>query len=1600
MLLVLGVHRSGTSTIARSLECIGAVPSARLHEPMAGNPKGFFEDLDVQRFNQYTLLPALSLRWHDLAQPDWTRLSDHRRAELVGVASEIIARNFPNDAAVCVLKDPRLCVLLPFWQQVLHRSGFDMKAVCAVRDPLSVARSLQARDGIPIRHGAALYAAQWAYAHASSKHLPRTFMSYDALLADPRGELTRVAAGLALTCPPDFPDRVASMSADFLDVSLRHSISSPEECSRNPEVPEIAVRVHGALTALRAGSTHEPAAAEAVVELEAISGTLVQAGPVLAVYDHAQPDAETPDKQGHPMRSELDSILQMTDRRAVDALRVNQLERQMQSLHAEVMRLNADAQAAARGDRRNGSGNGSSPLRPNALRRLAQTVSGLLLPVWQSLQSPARRQKHALRREVKIVRASGLFDAAYYVEQNPDVRGIGLDPVDHYVRYGWREGRNPSATFDTRFYLGRHVPGRDRNPLIHYHQVGRYAGCATREASQGDLAGIGLEAPALADCAADRWSARVIVKIRRALGLTPTAPAPPSKHRSSGDSGRPERSMADRQIPRSCTVLFIGCDGLVAGSQVLLLNAIQWLRRHTGIEARIILIRGGDLSGAYAECGPMVVWQDLLARLPDRSRRREELLRLYADIDLIYGNTVIAPELYVELECLGKPVLTHVHELEKSIRAYASASAIEAMVRLSSRFVACSRPVAANLIENHGIDPGRIATINDFIEHREYPVPARAALRGVLGLPQHGLLVVGCGTIYGRKGTDLFVDTAIRCRELGIGDATFIWVGGQHWDTDAESAPLGPWRDIMGRISGRGMSDSIRFVGARSNAREYMAAADLFLLPSREDPFPLVCLEAAQCGTPIVCFDGAGGMPEFVSSDAGVVVPYLDTAAAAQAIKRLHDDRGLLKRLGDAASAKLRARHTDEIAVPLIAEQIHQAAGTAPLVSVIVPVFNQRPFLERRIESILAQDFRDIEIIILDDCSTDGSLELARSLAARGNIRVVESDRNSGSPFGQWARGIHFARGTYVWIAEGDDSSEPAFLSEVLPMLGDPSVSLAYSDSVVIDAQDRPIDDYRQYYESLDRSHWRMDHVVPVETEINLGLGVKNTIPNVSAVVFRRDRVTPDLLSRIATMRFAGDWMFYVQLAKGGKIAFRRSPLNLHRRHATTVTRQFHEAEDRKRTLLAEVGMVHEWVVDQYSLSQPFRERMLSYLAAQVEALFPAAEGNRLVSPDRELLERVDSRVAQSARRRIAVTFVTTNDWSHDGGSEQLWIHAAQRMAGQGHRVQVVIRRWDPEPYFIAAFRAHGIEVVFKDTAPEGAVESFRPDLVVISIGDQDEGTEWYEACTRHRLPFVIVNHLTKEPKYWPIRHELQDSVRLGNLAARRVLFTSINNRVLMERRLRCTIPQAGLFHNPLFLDRSRRIPFPPSIEPLRLAMPARMLNIHKGLDVAVEVFALDKWQSRPIELHLYGHGPDEEALRATVKKSGQRNVFFHDPQWQLPHPDMEAIWRECHGLLMTSFMEGMPLVLLNAMFYGRVPIVTDIGGHREVVEDGVNGFVAEVPARDSVDSALERAWRRRAEWERIGIAARERMLRFAPEDPVADLIEKLLLATAESHRA
>lgn len=117
------------------------------------------------------------------------------------------------------------------------------------------------------------------------------------------------------------------------------------------------------------------------------------------------------------------------------------------------------------------------------------------------------------------------------------------------------------------------------------------------------------------------------------------------------------------------------------------------------------------------------------------------------------------------------------------------------------------------------------------------------------------------------------------------------------------------FQELCYDVKNLGLQEYVRFLGVQPNPLDYFAACDVFTLVSREDPFPLVCLEAASVGKPIVCFDGAGGEKEFVEDDCGFVVPYLDIEAMATKVISLLNSPELCQSFSQRAKQKVRQRH-------------------------------------------------------------------------------------------------------------------------------------------------------------------------------------------------------------------------------------------------------------------------------------------------------------------------------------------------------------------------------------------------------------------------------------------------------------------------------------------------------------------------------------------------------------------------------------------------------------------------------------------------------------------------------------------------------------------
>jgi glycosyltransferase involved in cell wall biosynthesis len=328
-------------------------------------------------------------------------------------------------------------------------------------------------------------------------------------------------------------------------------------------------------------------------------------------------------------------------------------------------------------------------------------------------------------------------------------------------------------------------------------------------------------------------------------------------------------------------ILFITHDASRTGAPLLLLYFIRWLKaKHSGYTVEVLALRGGAIEGEfehYADCyfelnkppssrTGKIAWKVLnkihkqIAAFFFNSTKEQLAARNY---DLIYCNSVLTLEVGVYLKRKRQSkLLCHVHELSTIISIYTPN--FKTLIPAIDAFMGVSKIVCTNLVEM-GIDAEKVYLVYEYIE--ALPVSSH--------VPTDDRFVVGgAGTVHWRKGHDIFIQVA---NEILKSDENiyFIWVGA-----------INKVHEIIVRedIRKLGLQDRVTFIGEVDEPFSYFQKFDVFFLPSREDPFPLVCLETGRLGKPIICFDQAGGIPELIEGGGGKIVPYLDVSAASKAI--------------------------------------------------------------------------------------------------------------------------------------------------------------------------------------------------------------------------------------------------------------------------------------------------------------------------------------------------------------------------------------------------------------------------------------------------------------------------------------------------------------------------------------------------------------------------------------------------------------------------------------------------------------------------------------------------------------------------------------------
>jgi glycosyltransferase involved in cell wall biosynthesis len=263
-------------------------------------------------------------------------------------------------------------------------------------------------------------------------------------------------------------------------------------------------------------------------------------------------------------------------------------------------------------------------------------------------------------------------------------------------------------------------------------------------------------------------------------------------------------------------------------------------------------------------------------------------------------------------------LICHVHELDGVAERVLPEACRQDALAAVTRFVAAGPAVQAMLVERWGIEAGRVATIDEFIDPPPPGDPDPRPVRRAAGAGDGDALVVAVGAIGPRKGVDYFVDTVAALRDQ-VPRIHGAWVGG---------GPDHPsWGETEHDIAQAGLGGRVRLIPTVSDARPFLAAADVVLTTAREDPYPLVVLEAGAAGTAVAGFT-SGGVGSMMA-DAGLddsLADVGDVIGLADVVSSMCASRPERERRANVLGEWVRSTHLTHHLAPRLWETIVEVA--------------------------------------------------------------------------------------------------------------------------------------------------------------------------------------------------------------------------------------------------------------------------------------------------------------------------------------------------------------------------------------------------------------------------------------------------------------------------------------------------------------------------------------------------------------------------------------------------------------------------------------------------------------------------------------------------
>jgi glycosyltransferase involved in cell wall biosynthesis len=372
-------------------------------------------------------------------------------------------------------------------------------------------------------------------------------------------------------------------------------------------------------------------------------------------------------------------------------------------------------------------------------------------------------------------------------------------------------------------------------------------------------------------------------------------------------------------MKKKVRIVFISHDASLSGAPILLLNLIRLIKNSGEYNIHIIVKRSGYFNLSFLDTCPTIflkssdylLTNNFIKKIFQVVLNRIKLFNsiiLCAKADVIFSNTITNGRLLKILSITKKPVITYVHELKSAAQLFDLHHDASYTVKYSDFFLYPSDVVSNFLFSEYGVSSKKkrslpyyfpidtkIGDMNKQVAKREFA--------NKYNIEAENLFVVGMGNASIRKGIDYFLDTAeIIVRQKR--KISFIWIG------RCESIEIENYvDDRLKEIN----SPNIVFTGAMSPDIRNLIPFDIFFLSSREDPYPLVVLEAASLAIPTICFANSGGIIDFIQNDSGWIINNFSPTSAAEAIDRVNNDDIIKK--GEKAKMKVLDKHFNSNAI-------------------------------------------------------------------------------------------------------------------------------------------------------------------------------------------------------------------------------------------------------------------------------------------------------------------------------------------------------------------------------------------------------------------------------------------------------------------------------------------------------------------------------------------------------------------------------------------------------------------------------------------------------------------------------------------------------------